>query len=385
MSRFLFVVPPLTGHIHPTLGVAAELKARGHQVAWVGHPGKLRGLLPPDARIHALSESMVPGHYQSVTDRARTVRGLAALKFLWEDFLLPLARSMVPGVEDAITAFGPDVLVVDQQAIAGAIAARRLQLPWATFSTTSAGVVHALRDLPKVQAWIDEELANLMGDYGLEELHQPDLSPHLVTVFSTKELAGTADGFPPHYALVGPALGAHRADVDFPWEALDDRPKVYASLGTVNAERGERFYQALVDALRDEPVQVILSAPTSMIPAPPPNFIVRDYVPQLSILEIANVVITHAGHNTVCESLSHGCPLVMLPITDDQPVVAQQVVDAGAGIRLKFHRVRAEPLRDAVRQALTDPRLMENAQRICRSFERAGGAAIAADRLEVLA
>ena len=41
MSRFLFVVPPLTGHVNPTASVGGELLARGHEVAWVGHPGTL--------------------------------------------------------------------------------------------------------------------------------------------------------------------------------------------------------------------------------------------------------------------------------------------------------------------------------------------------------
>ncbi|MYW45964.1 glycosyltransferase, partial [Streptomyces sp. SID161] len=34
MSGFLFVVPPLTGHINPAVGVAARLAAYGHRVAW---------------------------------------------------------------------------------------------------------------------------------------------------------------------------------------------------------------------------------------------------------------------------------------------------------------------------------------------------------------
>ncbi len=50
MSRFLFVVPPLTGHVNPTASVGGELLARGHEVAWVGHPGTLKPLLPDDAR-----------------------------------------------------------------------------------------------------------------------------------------------------------------------------------------------------------------------------------------------------------------------------------------------------------------------------------------------
>ena len=47
MSRFLFVVPPLTGHINPTVAVGAELAARDHDVAWAGHPAMLGPLLPP--------------------------------------------------------------------------------------------------------------------------------------------------------------------------------------------------------------------------------------------------------------------------------------------------------------------------------------------------
>ena len=39
MSRILFVVPPLTGHINPTVAVGAELAARGHDVAWACRPG----------------------------------------------------------------------------------------------------------------------------------------------------------------------------------------------------------------------------------------------------------------------------------------------------------------------------------------------------------
>ncbi|EOD63162.1 glycosyl transferase, partial [Amycolatopsis vancoresmycina DSM 44592] len=51
MARFLFVVPPLTGHVNPAAGVAAELAARGHEVAWAGHPELLWQLAGPDALV----------------------------------------------------------------------------------------------------------------------------------------------------------------------------------------------------------------------------------------------------------------------------------------------------------------------------------------------
>ena len=35
----MFVVPPFTGHVNPTVPVAKVLAQRGHEVAWTGVPG----------------------------------------------------------------------------------------------------------------------------------------------------------------------------------------------------------------------------------------------------------------------------------------------------------------------------------------------------------
>ena len=140
MRRFLFVVPPLTGHVNPTVSVGRVLADRGHELAWVGHPGKVRPLLPEAARLFELDDRVPDQMLRDVAAKANRVRGLASLKFLWEDFLIPLARAMRPGVDEAVQAFGPDVLIVDQQAVAGAMVARQRRLAWATSATTSAGV-----------------------------------------------------------------------------------------------------------------------------------------------------------------------------------------------------------------------------------------------------
>jgi UDP:flavonoid glycosyltransferase YjiC (YdhE family) len=188
--RFLFVVPPLTGHTNPTVSVARVLEGRGHQVAWVAHPGKVRPLLPQGARLYALPEQVAPAHAREVTDKARTVRGPAALKFLWEDFLIPLARQMLPGIDAAVTELSPDVLVVDQQAVAGGLVARRRGLRWATFATTSAGVTDPLAALPQVKRWLADLIASLEREAGLPPAEHGELSPHLVVAFTTAALVG---------------------------------------------------------------------------------------------------------------------------------------------------------------------------------------------------
>lgn len=382
MSRFLFVVPPLTGHTNPTLAVAAELKQRGHHVAWVGHPGQIKPLLPAAATLYALDDSVPDSLVDAMTSEAQTVRGLAALKFLWSDFFLPLAEAMIPGVEQAVADFGPDVMVVDQQALAGALVARRRGLPWVTFATTSAGVTDPLAALPKVKAWLNESFEHLQRQAGLDPEPTLDASPHGVVVFSTAALVGTAEAYPEHFHFVGPSIKQRQDDTDFPWDQLHSGPKVLVSLGTVNMDRGQRFFQTAVEALSREPLQVIMVAPPGVVPDPPDNFLIRPRVPQLALLPHCSAVVTHAGHNTVCESLAHGLPLVLAPIKDDQPVVAQQVSDAGAGIRVKFGRLKPADLRSAVLTVLREPSYRQAAQRIQASFAAAGGETAVADLLE---
>ncbi|MEZ4320564.1 MAG: glycosyltransferase [Myxococcota bacterium] len=376
--RVLIVVPPLAGHVNPTRGVGAALLARGHEVAWCGHPAALKGL-PEGAGLFALSEHDGTGVADAVLEESRTLRGLRSVKFFFERFLVPLAHSMVPGVEAAVQTYRPDVLLVDQQALAGSIVARRAGLPWLTSCTTSAGVVEPLESFPEIAAWQDGLLASLQEAHGLEVVKRPGLSEHGVVVYSSALLAGREPSATLHF--VGPVATA-RPDVPFPWDRLEDRPRVLVSLGTVSFERGGSFYDAVVDGLREEDVQVVLVAPESLVPSPPANVLRCDFVPQVALLPHMSAVVSHAGHNTVVETLAAGKPLVVAPIRDDQPVVAGQVVSAGAGVRVKFGRVRGETLRAAVRTVLDEPSYREAAERIGQTLREGGGAERVADLLE---
>jgi MGT family glycosyltransferase len=386
MARFAFVVPPLVGHVNPTLSVARALVERGHEVAWIGHAEIIGKLLPTGATLHALDSGSDPW-YAPALERSRRARGLESLQILWE-LLVPLARAMRPGVAAAIDALRPDVLVVDQQAIGGALAARHAGIRWATFCTTSATVVNPLAAMPKVAAWVDAQVVALQQEAGLPATPDGELSPGLVVVFSTDALVGPLDRFPAHYRFVGPALA--RADATpFPFEILAPSPvrRVLVSIGTVSAERGDGFFDTVAEAFAgDDSVQIILVAPDGALAAPPPpNLIVRPRVPQLALLPHLSAVVTHGGHNTVCEALAHGLPLVVTPIRDDQPVIAGQVVAAGCGVRLRYGRLPAKTLRDAVHQVLDDPSFCTAAKQVQTSFAAAGGAARAAVLLEELA
>lgn len=385
MARILFVVPPLTGHVNPTISVGRALAARGHTVAWAGHPGTVRALLPAGAELVPMPEHVDAAHAAAIADKARSTRGAAALKFLWEDFLVPLARSMRPALDAAVAAWRPDLLVVDQQALAGGLVARARGIPWATTATTSAGVTDPLAALPQVKRWLADLYADLEREAGLPPAGDgAELSPHRVIAFTTAALVGPADRFPPHYRFVGPSIADRPETASFPFERLGPRPRVLVTMGTVNVDVSTRFYQVAIEALRDQPLQTILVAPPEVVGPLPPSVLCQRYVPQLALLREVDAVVCHGGHNTVCEALAAGLPLVIAPIKDDQPIVADQVVAAGAGLRVKFGRVQPPELAAAVRRVLDEPPFRAAAAAVQASFSAAGGAAAAATALEEL-
>lgn len=390
MGRFLVVVPPLEGHTNPTVALAAELTARGHEVAWTGHPEVVPGVLPPGARFLAVAERAPAEVVEAAAARnLAPARGALGFRVFWEEFVLPIAHHMVPGVEAAVDAFDPDVVVVDQHALAGAAVALRRGLPWVTSATTSADLVDPLAGIPKVAAWLRSRMTEVLTGAGVDPALaatvDPRFSPHLLVAFTSQDLVGAPGDLLEHWALVGPALAGRIDPTPFPWERLAGAdPVVLVTLGTVNWRAGARFLAVAAEALGDMAVQAVIVAPGDLVPDPPPGVLVVPRVPQLALLERTDLVVCHGGHNTVCESLAAGVPLVLAPVRDDQPFVTDQVVRAGAGVRVKFGRITAPDLRRAVSEVLGDPAYREAAARVGASFVDAGGAAAAADRLDAL-
>jgi UDP:flavonoid glycosyltransferase YjiC (YdhE family) len=387
----LFVVPPLAGHVNPTIAIGGELASRDHDVAWAGHASVLAPLLPKGAELLATDRALTAEDLSAITARAQGLRGAEAFRFLWKDFIIPLGEAMLPEIEAAVERFAPDVLVVDQQAIAGALVARRRGMRWATSATTSSELADPFSIFPIFGTWIADELRAFQHRLGIPaaEAERGDLrfSEQLVLAFSTEELVGGGP-FPSEWLFAGPAIGTRPVWADFPWSWLDpQRHHVLITLGTVNAASGGRFLAAAVAAVArlEDRLQAIVVAPDGMLDTTAPNVLVRSRVPQLELMPQLDAVVCHAGHNTVCEALAHGIPLVVAPIRDDQPIVAQQVVDAGAGIRLKYGRVNSDEIADALVAILKTTSYRQAALRIQASFRVAGGTSAAADRLESLA
>jgi MGT family glycosyltransferase len=354
-------------------------------VTWVGCGRRVRALLPHDLPLIPITETAAADVNESWMAKAQKVTGLESFQFFYEEFLVPLADAMMPGVLKAIGNFQPDLILCDQQALAGSLAARLKGIPWATLATTSAAVFNPIVQMPKVKEWMVDILGRVQDRYELERWERPDLSPELVLILSVRELIAPEETIPAHFRFIGPSLREEQNADDFPWHRLDpNRKKVYLSLGTVNAERSQKFYAKVKEAFSDHEYQLILSAPAEMLGEIPANFIVQRFVPQLALLKKVDAVIFHGGHNTFCETLLHGLPAVVAPIKDDQPVIAEQLVRAGAGLRVHFDRVKAIDLRTATERVMNETGFRVAAKRLQKIMEAHGGAAAAIELLERL-
>ena len=110
--------------------------------------------------------------------------------------------------------------------------------------------------------------------------------------------------------------------------------------------------------------------------------LVVKYAPQLELLSRASLTITHAGMNTVMQSLSFGVPIVALPITHDQPAIAARVAWAEAGVTMPMKSITPEKLRDASTRVMNTPIYRARAQALSQAIKTAGGVERAADIVE---
>ena len=123
-------------------------------------------------------------------------------------------------------------------------------------------------------------------------------------------------------------------------------------MGTLQ-NRSLEIFQCIAEACDGLDAQLVISLGGGSSPelqSLPGSPLVVEYAPQLELLKKATLTITHAGLNTVLESLSEGVPLVAIPITNDQPGVAARLAWTGAGEVVPLSGLSVPRLRAAIQQ-----------------------------------
>jgi MGT family glycosyltransferase len=193
--------------------------------------------------------------------------------------------------------------------------------------------------------------------------------------------------WPSQFRHTGPFHdGNGREKVDFPWDRLTGEPLIYASMGTVMNGRAEAFRTIVAALAKHKDLQLVLSVgdlvePDQIGPAPN-NAIIVKRAPQLELLKRASVCITHAGLNTVLESLAQGVPQIAIPVSFDQPGVAARIANKQTGLVTSLDKLTAEHLSTLLSEVLSNPTYRANARKIQKAIASANGLSVAADLIE---
>ncbi len=135
-----------------------------------------------------------------------------------------------------------------------------------------------------------------------------------------------------------------------------------------------------------EDVQVVLSVGKNIRPENlgriPSNTIVVRSAPQIELLKRAKLCITHAGLNTVLESLAHGVPMVAIPIGYDQPGTAARIAHHGTGEFIELDELTTKRLRGLIEKVLQDRSYREWADYLQKVISKTQGLNVAADIIE---
>lgn len=193
-------------------------------------------------------------------------------------------------------------------------------------------------------------------------------------------------GRPAHFHHTGPWTRPPPggASPGFDWEALDDRPLVYASMGTIFNRRPLAF-ESILAAVEDLPVQVVVTrggGEVELSREPPANVVLVDFAPQLDLLDRAAVCVNHAGLSTVFECIERDVPMLCLPSSGESHAIADRIEAHRLGEVVRDEVPRVAEVRDRLVRLLEDPEPRRVAEAFGRRLRSVDGVAVAIDIVE---
>jgi zeaxanthin glucosyltransferase len=414
-----FISMPLTGHLNPMIALARKLQFRGHEIVFIGVPDA-----GPTVRAAGLDfvswceEEFPAGSCAVALAPVAKLHGTEATRWTIQGAGRAFFQAASKQLPRTIAETRVEALVLDTIHMYLEVVPMSLGMPYAhiwailnidfsgttpasvvpgPYENTPAGRVRNLEGLKKndnaffglVQPLAEEyaERAGLMLDWSNPAATVSREAAAIVSQ-TPKEFDLPGIPWPSQFHYTGPFFdSAGREPIPFPWEKLDGRPLIYASLGTL-VNGMPSIYQTILAAVGRMPeTQVVLAKGNNLelndLGSVPPNVIVVDKAPQLELLERSVLCITHAGLNTALESLAQGVPMVAIPISYDQPGVATRIAYHGVGEFLEVDNLTIDGLHELIQKVLHTPAYREKAQYFRNVIAKRPGLDVAAQAIEL--
>jgi zeaxanthin glucosyltransferase len=400
-----FICPQVPGHLNPITALARHMQMRGREVVFLYSSG-------------AAGLPFVPGEEERIISERRgeisKKQGEEAWKFTLS-LLMSQSESIIKSLPAIVQSNQIDALVIDCGNMYVELAAIQLGIPYIHVSAamhfdysghtpimfygwpheTSAAALARNRDAVatfiQMRHEVDGGIRAHANAAGLKiDWDNPcsTISPWAWISQVPRAFDFESSHWPAQFHHTGPFHdGKGREPVDFPWDRITGEPLIYASMGTLLNGRADVFRTIIAALAKHKNLQLVLSMgdqidPQQLGPAPK-NAIIAKRAPQLELLKRASVCITHAGLNTVLESLAQGVPQVAIPVAFDQPGVAARIAHHRTGLVTSLDKLTADHLSTLLNKVLYNPAYRDNARRMQKAIAEANGLSAAADIIEL--
>jgi MGT family glycosyltransferase len=391
MARVWFYNIPFHGHVNPTLPLIREMVARGDEVSYFSTAAFEARIQATGALYRAYSSSYSFEQTRKVSHVVHLGSQVAEATY-----------ALLPDVLDSVAAESPEYLMFDMSAPWGKIASRQLHIPavasfphlpfyWRTVLNDFRVLRKGIQSIrPGYGYWreLRRQTARIIKDYRLRDpktINVLSSFAELNIVFSSRFFQPYEKHFDDSYLYVGPEIELDRREEPISIQKQEGQKLIYVAVGTVYQANLE-FFRACIEAFADPQYLVILSVGRAIEPeslgTTPPNFRVEQYVPQLSVLEQADLFITHGGMNSISESVFYEVPMIVVPNTIEQAINAARVEQLHAGLYLDPSQLTSIGLRQTAEAVIADPAMTTGLQKIRSSFEEAGGVFRAAGAIQ---
>jgi len=412
--RVAFLSLPVPGHLNPMTALARKYQARGHDVVFLSLPDVAPFVEAAHLPFVPCSEGAYPKRFLSKNlEQLSRLSGEDALRYTVNEMMKGFTASLFQSLPETLVKTGADAIVLDQYQPYIELVPMHLGVPYVHVSNAlhvdyTGRAPICFYEVPGGQPY--DVAANRQNVERFRTL----LEPTTAIARQYAHNAGlTIDWTNPHSTVSpllwvtqtprafdfdhGPNLaqfqyagpfhdGRGRIPIDFPWERLTGEPLVYVSLGTLQNGVTDVFRAVAASAERVKNVQFVLAIGGQLSPAQigqtPSNVLIVPHAPQVEVLKRASLCITHAGLNTVLESLANDVPLLAIPITNDQPGVAARISQKGVGLAISQQQLTTSDLSALISRAIGDSDLRANVSRMQKSILSTDGLAVAADLLE---
>lgn len=154
-------------------------------------------------------------------------------------------------------------------------------------------------------------------------------------------------------------------------------PPVFVGFGSMAAGRGERLAGPVLAAIRAAGVRAVVQAGWSGLRVAAGDDVLSvDTLPHEWLFPRMAAVVHHCGAGTTAAGLRAGVPAVAVPVLADQPFWARRLHALGVSPRpVPLSKLTADRLAPAIRTAVRDARLRENAAALAAKLAHEDGAA----------